>query len=244
MKSKQTSFEQKNEDETIDMVLKFSYKQENLSEYDKQMIETYQIQIKNGILTLDNIYDLTSLEFIQLLNIHTLELGYCDNIIPKLESKTITQLHIRNCQIQSVKNFQLDNLEILEICHLDMNDLFESKTIVQEIVMFQKLKELYLTGWDIDISSFSLMSNLTKLALNYCELGGIAVLSLLVNLEELCIDQKEVDIISLQHLTKLTKLSLRHCNLDNIYALRLLTKLEVLDISLIKKILILLCFRI
>ncbi|CAL6097614.1 Leucine-rich_repeat domain superfamily [Hexamita inflata] len=140
----------------------------NLSEYDKSMIEKYQSEIKDGTVAIQRNQDLTSLNFIRLLNLNELVLKYCQRIIPKLESQSIKKLEIIDCKIQSVKDFRLDNLEVLDI--QNYFQYLESKTLIFEIVMFQKLKELYLYSWEIDISPLSQMTGLSKLSLIQCNL--------------------------------------------------------------------------
>ncbi|CAL6064119.1 leucine-rich_repeat domain-containing protein [Hexamita inflata] len=201
----------------------------NLSEYDKSMIEKYQSEIKDGTVAIQRNQDLTSLNFIRLLNLNELVLKYCQRIIPKLESQSIKKLEIIDSKIQSVKDFRLDNLEVLDI--QNYFQYLESKTLIFEIVMFQKLKELYLYSWEIDISPLSQMTGLSKLSLIQCNLRSTKVLRPLINLKELNIGGNDIDITTVQYLTNLTKLSLECCNLVNIDALRELTQLEELNIS-------------
>ncbi|CAL5988280.1 internalin_A [Hexamita inflata] len=120
-------------------------------------------------------------------------------------------------------------LEVLQFINFNQQ---ESKTLTQEIVRFQKLKELHLEGWKINISPLSQMINITSLVLNRCELRSTEALKLLINLKELHLNlNKGVEITSLQYLTKLTKLSLQSCNLVNIDALRPLSILQELYIN-------------
>ncbi|CAL6025163.1 leucine-rich_repeat domain-containing protein [Hexamita inflata] len=218
MKSNLPSYEQKNTGDTLD----------NLSEYDKSKIEKYQSEIEDGILTIQQDPELKSLDFIRLLQLNELVLIQCRNIIPKLESSNIKKIKIGGCFIQGVKDFQLENLEVLWV-----NNNFEqleSQMLVQEILQFKKLKELELFNWIIDISPLSQMIRLTKLSLIECELSSTEVLRPLVHLEELCLDGNKVEITTLQYLTKITYLQLVSCNLVNLDALRPLKKLEKLDI--------------
>ncbi|CAL6074854.1 Hypothetical_protein [Hexamita inflata] len=117
--------------------------QQSLSENDMAMIEKYKCQIKNQTLKIQRNQDLKHLDFINTLKINQLVLHGCKNIIPQLENKTIKLLEVMDCNIQSVKDFQLENLEVLLIYNILYGKL-ESKTLAQEIVRFQKRKELTL----------------------------------------------------------------------------------------------------
>ncbi|CAL6054563.1 NEAT_domain-containing leucine-rich repeat protein [Hexamita inflata] len=199
----------------------------NLSEYDKSMIQKYQNQIKDGTLTIHRDSDLKSLDFIRLLKLNELELTYCNNIIPKLESLTINKIKIMDCGIQSVKDFQLENLKVLNIDNY--HDKLQSNTLVQEILQFYKLKELTLYNYITDFSPLSQMTKLTKLCLVSCNLRSTGVLRPLINLEELNLNSNDIDITALQYLTNLTNLSLRSCNLVSLDVLRPLKKLKELN---------------
>ncbi|CAL6061629.1 NEAT_domain-containing protein [Hexamita inflata] len=201
---------------------------DSLSEDDKLMIEKYQSEIKDGTLTIYGNSELKSLDFIRVLNLNQLSLEYCEQITPKLESLTIKKLKIIECYIQSVKGFQLDNLEVLEIYNTQY--ILESKTLAQEILQFKKLKILILYQWKVDVSPLQRMTRLTKLRLMQCNLRSTEALRPLINLQELYLDGNDIDITTVQYLTNLTNLSLRCCNLVNLDVLRPLKKLEELDI--------------
>ncbi|CAL5970407.1 leucine-rich_repeat domain-containing protein [Hexamita inflata] len=220
------------------------------------MIEKYQSKIEDGKLTIHKNPDLKGLNFINTLKINQLVLYDCQNIVPQLESQTIKELKIMDCDIQSVKDFQLENLEILEVYN-NFGKL-ESKTLTQdsfstlskmigltELVLMQcnlrstealsqliNLENLYLNGnEEIDIKSLQYQTKLTKLSLEQCKLVNIDALRPLINLEELCLNGNDIDITTVQYLTKLTLLSLVYCNLVNIDVLRPLKKLKELDIT-------------
>ncbi|CAL5995062.1 leucine-rich_repeat domain-containing protein [Hexamita inflata] len=229
-----------------------------VSQYNKTMIYKYQNQIREGMLIIDSEPELKNLDFIRFLNVNTLVLGSCRSIIPRLQSQTIKQLRIYSYDNISLKVFQLDNLEVLT---LQSNDINKSKTLVLEMIQFQKLKELNLCGWITDISpllqlrgitklglyscqqnniqiqmidvcTISQMTNLTTLTLNDCKVRNASVLQRLIYLEELCLDQNQgIDITVLQYLTKLTKLSLRSCDLVGLDSLMPLIKLKDLNIQ-------------
>ncbi|CAL6031699.1 DUF2252_family protein [Hexamita inflata] len=193
---------------------------------EKLIINTQQNQIKNGVLQIVSDTKLKSLENIQNYDIKKLELKYCTNIIPKMQSSSITQLIIENCNIQSLKEFQLDNLEVLVF-----SNGYKDKTLVWEYDKFPKLKELGISRWTIDITLFSQMTCLTQLSIQACGLRNIEAIKPLIGLKQLCLACNEnIDITPLQHLTQLTILEMESCCLINLDALRPLTKLQVLVI--------------
>ncbi|CAL6003328.1 leucine-rich_repeat domain-containing protein [Hexamita inflata] len=201
---------------------------ETLSEYDNTMIKRYKYQIKNGELRIARSEVVQSLDFIQFLNIKKLVLGACENIIPKLQSQTIKQLQIYECDIFSVKDFQLENLEVLDITNMYGNQ--KPNKLTTEIAKFKKLKALHL-HLSIDIPPLSQLINITKLVLKFCKLHSTTVLKPLSNLKELYMcDSQLIDITTLQYLTKLSNLTLI-CSLVNIDTLRPLVNLQQLIIT-------------
>ncbi|CAL5976694.1 leucine-rich_repeat domain-containing protein [Hexamita inflata] len=201
----------------------------NISEYDKAMIDKYQSQIINETLQIQYNRQINSLKFMQFLNIHKLVLCKCQNIIPKLESQTISILKIICCNIQSVKDMQLDNLEVLELFN---DERKEAETLAQEIVMFYKLKVLRLERLIVDITPLQEMINLTQLTLYSCQIRNIEALKPLVNLKELHLGYNyNIDITALQFLKTLIKLSLTSCCLISLDIIEPLTNLQELDIS-------------
>ncbi|CAL6097294.1 leucine-rich_repeat domain-containing protein [Hexamita inflata] len=182
------------------------------------------------------IYDdeqLKDLDFIRTLNIQSLELVNCDNIVPKLQSSTIRQLQLINCNrlisVHSLQNYDLSNLEILTFCADKMGQT--DQNLVSQILKYQKLSQLILIGQKINVNPLSQMVQLTYLSINDCGLCNIDALKSLSNLEELSLDWNNgVDITSLQHLTQLIILQLNYCNLISVDALRPLNKLKYLSI--------------
>ncbi|CAL6102232.1 Hypothetical_protein [Hexamita inflata] len=110
----------------------------NLSKYDRKKIRKYKSTIQDGTLRIQQDPDLKSLNFINALKINQLYLYECKNIVPQLESSTIKKLKIMDCGIQSVKHFQLENLEVLDI--QNFQDKLKLNTLVQEILQFKNLK--------------------------------------------------------------------------------------------------------
>ncbi|CAL6025980.1 leucine-rich_repeat domain-containing protein [Hexamita inflata] len=201
-----------------------------MSEYDMKMIETYQSQINNGTLAIQRNKDLKSLEFIKTFNINGLMIAECKNIIPKLECKTLKHLVIINCNINSLKDFQLEELEVLDL--LSNLEKQSQTCMVQDIIQFQKLKMLCLRLMKVDTSSLSQLTGLTGLLLYNCELRNTEALKPLINLVELhLIYNDNIDLTTLQYLTSLTKLTIQRCKLVDLNALRPLVNLQQLRIS-------------
>ncbi|CAL5988140.1 leucine-rich_repeat domain-containing protein [Hexamita inflata] len=201
-----------------------------LSEYDKEMTEKYHSQIKDGVLQIQsdsfNQLELKSLDFIKALNIKKLVLRNLLNVISKLQSKTITDLIIENCiNFQNPKDFELENLEYFKVMNC-FNQGICDQTLVYDLRMFQKLKDIHLRGCMIDMSPLSQMNNLIKLTLNDCGIRNTDMFRTLTNLVELGLSlNKGIKITSLRHLNKLTSLSLCHCELVQIDELRPLINL-------------------
>ncbi|CAL6003486.1 leucine-rich_repeat domain-containing protein [Hexamita inflata] len=204
---------------------------QTLSEWDWAMIKSYQNQIKDEALRIQSNQDLQNLEFIRFFKITELQLYDCKNIIPKLKNRTIKQLRLNDCDIFSVKDFHLENLEMLHFTNLSRQQ--KQNKLVQEILQFKKLKSVYLFSFKIvDVSPLSQMTGLTALCLEDCDIRSTEALRPLINLTQLFLDNnKKVDITFIQYLTKLYVLELKSCNLVSIDVLRPLTKLEVLTIS-------------
>ncbi|CAL6033284.1 leucine-rich_repeat domain-containing protein [Hexamita inflata] len=183
---------------------------EILSEYDQFMIETYQNQISGGTLKIMNNPELTDLQFVRFFDIKRLELEDCKNIIPKLESKLIKELSIQNSNIQSIKDFYLENLEFLRFNnHFEQR---ESKTLAKEITTFKQLKELHLIGCVIDIQPLQQMTRLIKIQFGFCKIHNIQAIKHIENLEQLSLSGNEnIDQTFFQNMKKLNKLSLPYC---------------------------------
>ncbi|CAL5990459.1 Leucine-rich_repeat domain superfamily [Hexamita inflata] len=124
-------------------------------------------------------------EKIQSLSEYKLIISGCKNIFPKLESKTIKQLELMDCCVNSVQSFILQSLEVLELSNYSRKEV---DTLVFEIFTFQKLKRLTLYQWITNISPLSQMTRLTKLCMIECEIRSIEALKSLVNLEEVVVN--------------------------------------------------------
>ncbi|CAL6018391.1 leucine-rich_repeat domain-containing protein [Hexamita inflata] len=194
--------------------------------YNDVMIETFQSQIKDGVLKIENCSKLQSLQFIGFLNINNLEIQDCKNMIPQLKSQTINQLTIKYCHVQSMQDFELENLKVLVLTNLD-----QQFSLAQEIVKYQQLNLLCLHNLKVDLNFLAQLTNITQLDLQLCKIHSTKALQSLVNLVEVHLSFNEnIDITTLQHLTKLNILSLRQCCLVNLDSLQPLTQLQELNI--------------
>ncbi|CAL5979585.1 leucine-rich_repeat domain-containing protein [Hexamita inflata] len=203
------------------------------SEHEQQIIKEQISQIKAGSFKIEGDSELKSIEFIKLLNLQKLELINCNNIIPKLESQSITELHIENNNYLNLNELQLDNLEIFKYYKLisERCDQIVNLNFAKEIVQFNNLKQLYLDRCRVDISPLQQIISLTKVQLNQCSLEKIEFLRPLINLTDLSLFGNEyIEINQLQYLTQLKKLDLGLCGLIKIDALS--TLINLTDLSL------------
>ncbi|CAL6077361.1 Conserved_hypothetical protein [Hexamita inflata] len=202
------------------------------NEYDQQMTDKYLGQVKDEALTIENDPDLMSLQFMRNLNPCQLKLIFCKNIIPTLSSSTIKELDITYCNVQSLAQYQLENLEVLKLqCY--KIDGVECTQILWNIVQYPKLQQLSLFGFvSVDVAPLSQITlQITKLSLNYCELQNVDHLKILANLKELNIAyNKYVDITALKDMSQLLALDLSFCSLEQIDTLRSLVNLKELKL--------------
>ncbi|CAL6077380.1 Conserved_hypothetical protein [Hexamita inflata] len=201
-------------------------------EYDQRMTDKYLDQLKDDKLIIENDPDLMSLQFMRSLNPCQLKLIFCKNIIPTLSRSTIKELDITYCKVQSLEQYQLENLEFLKLqCY--KIDGVECTQILWNIVQFPKLKQLSLFGFiDVDVTPLSQKAlSITKLSLNYCELKNVEKLKTLVNMKELNIAYNQyVDISALREMSQLLALDLSFCSLESIETLRSLVNLRDLKL--------------
>ncbi|CAL5988556.1 Hypothetical_protein [Hexamita inflata] len=89
--------------------------------------------------------ELTSLEFLEHLNINELDLSLCPNIVPKLKSQSITQLSFRNCNVCNTEQLNLGNLELLEFTQYKRQ---KYAFFILSALKYSKLKSFILFGYE------------------------------------------------------------------------------------------------
>ncbi|CAL6089481.1 Conserved_hypothetical protein [Hexamita inflata] len=199
------------------------------NKYNQKMIAKFQNKIKDNTLTLRNLQGLRSLDFIQNFNINLLQIELCTNIEPKLVSLYITELTLSYCKVKSLEQFKLDNLEVL---FLQDSFIPDQNLDISHIIQYKKLKELYLKGFDVDISPLLEIKLLTILNIEDCALSDVSALKTL-NLKELSIKQQQnIDITPLQNLNQLVILKLEKCVSQNVNALQPLINLKELYLNI------------
>ncbi|CAL6072387.1 Conserved_hypothetical protein [Hexamita inflata] len=198
--------------------------------WEQKNTEKYHELIKNESLTIENDPELLCLHFMRNYNIRQLVLNKCVNVTPILHNKNITQLEIKNCDIQSIQLLNLENLVILQ--HVSHKQLSESIQFY-DLVKFKKLKQLYIYSYKCDdCRYFSQMGQLNILELYNCGVQKIDQFKFLINLKELKLAKnKGIDITPLQNLTQLNVLYLDNCDILNIDAMNSLVSLIELSLK-------------
>ncbi|CAL6025774.1 Conserved_hypothetical protein [Hexamita inflata] len=200
---------------------------QNITDSDRIQFFIGEIQNKTLLIGCDN--TLHSLEFLNDFEINKLKIVSCENVIPKIKSKMITEMQILNSRINNIHELELENLEILQLdAFLEYNAFIN----IQGISKYLKLKQLKIYEYkNLDISCLKQMSTLTKLELGSCGLSNINALQTLVNLKQLNLaENKNIDITPLQHLNQLTILNLNFCAIKTIDVLQTLYNLDKLSI--------------
>ncbi|CAL6072853.1 leucine-rich_repeat domain-containing protein [Hexamita inflata] len=213
-------------------------KDQNNLRSEQKMTEKYRNVVVDGSLKIYNDTELTNLQFVQNFDVSSLQLNFCKNLIPKLNSNSIKELYITQCNTQSIEGFHLENLEVLELQDINgvvkhLSDEFNSG-LLENIIKFKKLKHLSLNGYqNININSImQIKENITKLQFITCGIKYINVLQHFSNLRELNLsNNKYINITPLQCLKELIVLDLSFCGLDNIQILKYLVRLQELHIQ-------------
>ncbi|CAL5987241.1 Conserved_hypothetical protein [Hexamita inflata] len=175
--------------------------------YDNEMTQKYQNQIQNGVLKIQNDEYLKSIEFIQNFNIHQLELQNCSNMIHRLESKSIKELIVKECMLQSLNLLTLENIETLYIKEGNCDD---QTILFQNMDRFLKLKKL-----DIHVgrSDFTHMENGVLKIYNDYELQILDFTkNLNIHTVELCCCKNIIQIVN----DTITEVKIDGCELKSI----------------------------
>ncbi|CAL5974108.1 Conserved_hypothetical protein [Hexamita inflata] len=181
---------------------------------------------KNESLTIQNDPELLCLHFMRNYNIRQLALNNCVNVTPILHNKNITQLEIKNCDIQSIQLLNLENLVILQ--HVSHKQLSESIQFY-DLVKFKKLKQLYIQSsynrelkleGNIDITPLQNLTQLSVLYLDNCDILTIDAMNALVNLIELSLKSNKIVYIKpLLNLKKLLLLNVQYNQIVDIHTI-------------------------
>ncbi|CAL5977858.1 leucine-rich_repeat domain-containing protein [Hexamita inflata] len=165
----------------------------------------------------------------QNFDISTLILCFCSKVVPKLNSDTIKDLNISHCRVESIKEMNLKNLEVLTL-----NNNFNN---YEELANYPKLKELKISSTYIkELSFLNSLNSLTKLTLSSDLIRDISALKQFTNLLHIDLSYNEIkDVSPLEFLTQLTYLNLYCINyrrkVENIQRLKLLVNLEHFNIG-------------
>ncbi|CAL5971798.1 Conserved_hypothetical protein [Hexamita inflata] len=141
--------------------------------YDQRMTEQLQNRIVNNFLTIVNMKELNNIEFLQNLNVLKLELKFCQNVVPKLESKLIQSLTLKECKVNNLEQLSLQNLEALCIEDRPYDNFkqhINHNLNLNSVHKFTKLTEIKLSGYNnLDITQLQNAAKLLKLQLTDCE---------------------------------------------------------------------------
>ncbi|CAL6020558.1 GA_module-containing protein [Hexamita inflata] len=184
------------------------------NDYNQSMIQKYENSVYKERLGVFKDSQLTSLGFLDLLNVKSLYASECDNITFKHQSN-IEQLHIQDSMVNLKHIHNLIHLKYLKVSEISISD-------------FKPLKKL---------------ANIVILNLNKTHLKNLKYLSSLQTLTELYANQNEIaDVQLIKSLKELKILNLSHNQLKDVANLKYLTKLEqlslqfneIIDISFVK----------
>ncbi|CAL6100786.1 Conserved_hypothetical protein [Hexamita inflata] len=215
-----------------------------------RIIKLFQNKIKNGTLYINNkdqrvrAFKIRSLDILHNFQIVRLELHHCPDLILRLQNKTLKELEMIDCTIQSIDELFLENLEVLHLEEYHQEDdyafdqynsfvIVDQPQLILNISHLKKcnqLKTLHLIGYkDIDIGPLNVLTGLLKLNLSDCGLKNINQLKPLINLQELCLSKNyKIDLASIQYLKSLTKLDIKDCYVTNVEGFQELTNLKEL----------------
>ncbi|CAL6103889.1 leucine-rich_repeat domain-containing protein [Hexamita inflata] len=201
---------------------------EEENEYDEQMIQKYIGKSKYSFGSFDDDLSITTLKFVDKLNLQELQVYFCYNLVFTRVPTCITNLNIITCNVQQLEGIkqmqQLTNLRI-----------FNNSTPIQlqELQYLTNLKHLFLDRSKVtDISPIKYLNDLQVLNLSQNSIHDISPLMNLKNLVELQLTaNKIIDLSPLQDLTQLKYLELSKNPIVHINALRNLTNLNKLSLS-------------
>ncbi|CAL6040294.1 Conserved_hypothetical protein [Hexamita inflata] len=191
-------------------------------EYDIKMTEQCNKMMSCHVLCFDNQlfgqYNyIKSIEFMKNLDIYRLELKHCRYIIQKFKSDTLRELLLDSCDLKSIDELPLENLEVLELIDYNSFKFFaiekDSKLNINCITQCKQLKQLRLQNYkNIDLAPVSKLITLTKLDLENCYVKSLDVLAPLINLEELILSGNQgINLKAINYFQQLNTLQLESC---------------------------------
>ncbi|CAL6033832.1 Leucine_Rich repeat-containing protein [Hexamita inflata] len=201
-------------------------------QYEQYMIKHYKGNVytdpnRQKCLLLQYNDNLNSVKFVKNLDVNSLRIFSCNNIVVKSVPNKVTDLAINYCNIQQVDEFKLmthlTSLDLRTNCIVDISNL---RHLVQ-------LKILNLNENQIsDISALKYLINLEHISLNKNKISEIAPLQKLVNLRLISlINNLVVDISPVQHIPNLQYLYLSENQIVHIDALEHMIGLKQLLID-------------
>ncbi|CAL5995623.1 leucine-rich_repeat domain-containing protein [Hexamita inflata] len=197
---------------------------ENL--YDEQMVRKYIG--KSKYLSLKDDQNITTLKFVDELDLQELQVYFCYNINFTRVPLRLTDLHFISCNLQKIAGLR----QMLQLTKLS---IYNNSTSIhlQELQYLTNLKYLNLDRCQlVDITPINLLINLQNLNLSRNNLYNINPLRNLKNLLELeLVENNIVDISPLQDLVQIQRMTLSNNPIIHIQALRNFTELQALNLS-------------
>ncbi|CAL6037514.1 leucine-rich_repeat domain-containing protein [Hexamita inflata] len=193
----------------------------NYNDYDKAKIQQYQRNIFSGNLSIHKDKSISSLRFLEFLNVKHVSLWQCENVALGTIPPTLSRLTINQCtgaNLTELKhNVQLQFLDIKQNKFVDCRFLrtlvnITSLTLInndlENIAYLRdmaKLSSLIVHQNNLnDIYGIQHLKKLTLLNLSYNKIVDISPLESLANIEELYLNQNQI--VSIEALTSFSKL--------------------------------------
>ncbi|CAL6051941.1 Conserved_hypothetical protein [Hexamita inflata] len=196
------------------------------NQYDEQMVRKYTG--KSKYLSLKDDQNITTLKFVDELDLQELHVYFCYNINLTRVPLRLTDLHFISCNIQKIEGLR----QMLQLTKLSIYNN-STRIHLQELKYLTNLKYLHLDRCKlIDITPINLLINLQNLNLSRNNLYDINPLRNLKNLLELeLVENNIVDISPLQDLVQIQRMALSNNPIIHIQALRNFTELFALNVS-------------
>ncbi|CAL5977950.1 leucine-rich_repeat domain-containing protein [Hexamita inflata] len=194
---------------------------QNNNDYDQVKIQQYQRNIFSGNLSIHKDKSISSLHFLQFLNVKHVSVWQCENVSLSSIPPTLNRLTVNQCtgvDLSELKhNVQLQFLDIkqnkfsecrflrtlVNITNLTLiNNNLENIAYLRDMA---KLNSLIVHQNSLnDITGIQHLKKLTLLNLSYNKIVDISPLESLTNIEELYLNQNQI--VSIEALTSFSKL--------------------------------------